>query len=75
MTTPSNPPEVGRAMAGPERTYSIGSYRFGRYGWRRWECTAHGRGVDMAPTPVHAFLRLRKWLKEPAVPIEEDDRD
>jgi hypothetical protein len=61
-------PESERAFRGPDRTYSLGPYRFGRYGWRTWDVshTTRGRGVGpVRRNPLAVFLRLQRWLREP----------
>ena len=52
------------------RGYEFRHYRKGQTHLRgRWEATKHGRGVGGARTPLDAWWRLRKWLREPVPPL------
>lgn len=55
--------------------FTLGGYEFRHYRKGqthlkgRWEATKHGRGVGGCGTPLHAWWRLRKWMREPATPM------
>ncbi len=52
-----------QASKGPERTWTIGKYRFGMYSLFSWECEAGGLGSH-GSTPIGAFIDQRRWAKE-----------